>query len=341
MPTFTLFPRGRRQWIRSLSVVLGFILLLFVGGCCMMSMPGRSHEGPLPPLTPEEAGLRDRLAAHVRKLAAEIGERNVENPAALAAAAKYLEQALKDMGYAVATQPFEAAGVTVRNIEVERRGAARAGEIVVVGGHYDSVTGCPGANDNATGAAAVVEIARDFASRTPARTVRFVLFVNEEPPWFQTDRMGSVVYARRCRERGENIVGMLSLETMGYYADAPGTQDYPFPLSLFYPDTGNVIAFVGNVSSRSWVRRCIQSFRGHTAFPSEGAALPGWIAGVGWSDHWSFWEEGVPALEVTDTAPFRYAHYHSHQDTPEKVDFDRLARVTAGIARVVGEVAEE
>ncbi len=212
---------------------------------------------------------------------------------------------------------------------------------MVVGAHYDSVAGTRGANDNASGTAAVLEVARLLAGRDLARTVRFVAFVNEEPPYFKTEQMGSRVYARRSRERGERIVAMLSIETIGYYRDEPGTQKYPFPFSLFYPAEGNFIGFVGNLGSRSLVRRCVGSFRSHAAFPSEGAALPGWITGVDWSDHWSFWKEGYAAVMVTDTAPFRYPWYHDSADTADRLDYERTARVVAGIARVVADLASK
>ncbi|MCI0342050.1 MAG: M28 family peptidase [Planctomycetales bacterium] len=302
-------------------------------------MPGRTHRGPLPPLTEEERALRGRLEGHVRTLAGEIGERSLGRPAGLARAAAYVEAELRGAGHAVASQEHVAGGEKVRNIEAEILGTGAADEIVVVGGHYDSVLGMPGANDNASGTAAVIEVARALAGRKLSRTVRFVAFVNEEPPYFKTEEMGSRVYARRCRERGEKVLAMLSLETIGYYRDEPGSQRYPFPFSLFYPGEGNFIGFVGNLGSRSLVRRCVGSFRSHTAFPSEGGALPGWITGVDWSDHWSFWKEGYPAVMVTDTAPFRYPYYHHPGDTPDRIDYERTARVVAGIARVVVELA--
>ena len=196
------------------------------------------------------------------------------------------------------------------------RGRSTPSEIVIVGGHYDSVAGCPGANDNASGTAAVLALARLFATSAPARTLRFAAFTNEEPPHFQTDAMGSRVCALNCRARSENVVAMLSLETIGFYSDAEGSQSYPPPFSLFYPSKGNFIAFVGNVGSRGLVRRAIRTFRERTPFPSEGAALPGFVPGVGWSDHWSFWREGYQAIMVTDTAPFRYPHYHTARPTP-------------------------
>lgn len=186
---------------------------------------------------------------------------------------------------------------------------------------------------------ATLALARRFADRQPARTVRFVLFVNEESPYFQTEAMGSLVYARECRQRGDNIVAMFSLETIGYYSDRPGSQQYPWPLSAVYPSTGNFIAFVGNIASDHLVKQVVESFRRHAQFPSEGGALPGVIPGVGWSDHWSFWQAGYPALMVTDTAPFRYAHYHSAEDAPDKLDYESTARVVVGLDTVLDEMA--
>jgi hypothetical protein len=325
------------------AVLLALLLLLVIAPPIFLRyatrMPGQSHRGPLPELDPAEAGLRDRLRAHVEAIAGEIGERHVGLYDKLEETAAYVSAQFAAAGHAVAEQTYEAGGRAVRNLEVEVAGGARAGEIVIVGAHYDTVPGSPGANDNTTGVAGVLELARSFAARWPARTLRLVAFVNEEPPWFQTGLMGSTVYARRCRERGEQVVAMLALETIGYYSDRPGSQSYPPPLARYYPDVGNFIGFVGNMSSGRLASRCVESFRRHAAFPSEGTRAPGWIQGLGWSDHWSFWQAGYPAVMVTDTAPFRYPHYHSPADTPEKVDYDRLARVVAGLEKVIAELA--
>ncbi len=306
----------------------------------MIKMPGSSHKGPLPPLTEHEVELRDRLKIHVEALAGKIGERNFWRYEALQESARYIEQTFEAMGYRTGVQEFRFQGKAVRNLEVEVPGHARPDEIIAVGAHYDSVLGCPGANDNATGVAAVLEMARYHFGRKPARTIRFVTFVNEEPPFYLSNNMGSRVYARRARERGEKIVAMLSVETIGYYSDAKGSQRYPIPFSFFYPDTANFIGFVANLSSRNLVRQSIALFRQHTAFPSEGVAAPSWIMGIGWSDHWSFWKEGYPAIMVTDTALFRYGPYHSAQDTPDKIDLDRVARAVAGLSRVVEGLAD-
>ncbi len=304
----------------------------------MTSVPGVSHSGALQPLSAEETALAGNLRRHVAAIASR--EHNMFKPEELEASAGTIEQAFVGLGYAVALQRFQSGPGEARNIEVEVAGGARAGEIVLVGAHYDSVAGAVGANDNGSGVATMIELARLFRHARPERTLRFVAFANEEPPFFQTDAMGSRHYARRSKARGENIVAMFSLETIGWYSERPGSQRYPFPLSFFYPSTGNFIAFVSNLASRPLLHEVIASFRRHAAFASEAVAAPAFIPGVDWSDHWAFWKEGYPALMVTDTAPYRYPHYHTMQDTPDKVDYERLARVVTGLHGMLRELAQ-
>lgn len=329
---------GGGPWV---SFLLRWTLLsvVMLGSQSCMDMPKHSYSGPFRPLSEDEAQLRNRLEEHISVLAGEIAERNIWHFRGLEASARYIERVLTDAGYQVERQEFDVHGRTVANLEAERTGASLEEEIVIIGAHYDSVIGSPGANDNASGVAGVLEIARLLAAVPLSRTVRFVAFVNEEPPFFMTEDMGSRVYAACSRQRGEHITAMLSIETIGYYSEDPGSQRYPFPFSFFYPNTANFIGFVGNVSSRGLVRQTIGTFREHTKFPSEGLAAPQWVPGVGWSDHWSFWKEGYPAIMVTDTALFRYDHYHTPRDTPEKLDYARMARVVTGLARVVGDLA--
>lgn len=305
----------------------------------MMGMPGESWKGPLEPLTPAQAALVPALRKDVEELAGRIGFRNHISHGSLREAAAYVEGRLRAAGLPAARQTYKIGDKDFDNIEASIPGVSVPGEIVVVGAHYDAVIGSPGANDNASGVAALLALAAVFAKERPARTLRFVGFVNEEPPHFQTEAMGSLVCARGCRERNENVVAMVSLETLGCYSDEKGSQSYPAPLSLFYPDRGDFIAFVGNVGSRELVRRAIGEFRKSAKFPSEGGALPGWLPGIGWSDHWAFWEAGYPGIMVTDTAPFRYSHYHGAGDTPDRVDFERLARVVEGLIAVVRDLA--
>jgi Zn-dependent M28 family amino/carboxypeptidase len=305
----------------------------------IVQMPGKSHSGPLPPLTSRERLLRGRLEGHVRMLAETIGERNLWHYPALSAAADYIEQTFARQGYHHESESFPSRGKTVRNIIAEKPGRPGTKAILLVGAHYDTVLGSPGANDNGSGVAALLELAGLFAESDPDCTLRFVAFVNEESPFSRSHEMGSLVHARAARARGERIDAMLSLETIGYYSDRPNSQHYPFPLSYLYPRTADFIGFVGNLGSRTLVRDALRAFRRHAEFPSEGAAVPAWIRGVGWSDHWSFWQAGYPAIMVTDTAFFRYAHYHGAEDTPDKLDYGRMARVVAGLANVVRELA--
>ncbi|MRR58042.1 MAG: M20/M25/M40 family metallo-hydrolase [Deltaproteobacteria bacterium] len=306
----------------------------------MIMLPGSSHKGPLPPMTATEAEAELRLREHVTTLAGTIGERNTRRYQALQRAAEYISGRFASCGFQARGQAYTADGVEVKNIVAEIAGTVRPAEIVIIGAHYDSPPGSPGADDNASGVAALLELARRFSHGKPARTLRFVAFTNEEPPYFLTGLMGSRVYAAGAKRRNEKIVAMLALESIGYYSDAPASQLYPFPFSLFYPDTGNFIGFVGNFGSRSLLRRAIGAFRISTPFPSEGVTSPEFIAGIGWSDHWSFWQEGYPALMVTGTALFRNPHYHQPTDTPNRLDYGRMARVVGGLEQVVREVVK-
>lgn len=302
-------------------------------------MPLKSFGRPLPPLSPTQAALREELRLHVEKLAGEIGERNIGyRPKSLAVAADYIQATLGGSGYEVERQTFEVEGEHCHNVIAESRGRSKPDEIVVIGAHYDSVIGSPGADDNASGTAALLALAGRAELRLPERTLRFVAFANEEPPFFQTEHMGSLVYARRCRERGDQVVALLALESLGYYDIRNGSQKYPLPLGWFYPSRGDFVGFVSRTKDATLVRRCIRLFRERAQFPSEGGALPAALPGIGWSDHWAFWQVDYPALMVTDTAPFRSPHYHTQQDTPDKLDYERFARVIEGLGKVVADL---
>lgn len=275
----------------------------------------------------------EALEAHVKALAGEIGERNVFRPAALQAAADYIGSQWRGQGYQVVPHVYETRGMRCANLEIERKGKVHSHAILLIGAHYDSVVGSPGANDNGSGVAAMLEISRLFAAVEPAMTVRFVAFVNEEPPFFFWKDMGSLVYAEQAKVRGDDIRLMVSLETIGCYSDARGSQGYPALLRFFYPERGNFIAFVSNFQSRRALNRVAAAFRAHSDFPAEHAAAFSWLPGVAWSDHYSFWRQGYRALMVTDTAFYRYPYYHTAEDTPDKLDYPRLAEVTEGLWR--------
>jgi Zn-dependent M28 family amino/carboxypeptidase len=341
MPESTVVSKSKLR----MRILLALLALTIAGVSgwflWVTQMPSRSYRGALPQLTSEELELRDRLSAEVSHLTVDIGDRSFLRPRKLQAAADYLTGSLREQGYTVADLPYLVQGEQVYNIEASLAGTDGSLGQVIVGAHYDSVAGTVGANDNGTGVAAVLEIARLMRQTKVRRTVRFVLFVNEEAPYAQTAEMGSRVYAHQLRQAGVPVSAMISLETIGFYSDEAGSQKYPPVLSLFYPSRGNFIGFVGNTGSRGLVRDSIRSFRESTRFPSEGIAAPGNWRGIGWSDHWSFWQEGYPGIMVTDTALFRYPYYHTPNDTVDRVDFDKTARVVEGVRRVVEELANK
>jgi hypothetical protein len=320
----------------AIALVLLALVLVGVGAYhYMLGVPGTPHQGALPPLTAEERDLAGRLRKHVAAIAA--AEHNVDHYEELEKVALYLETVLEGYGYAPNRQVFTARGKAVRNIDVVLEAPKADPDVIVVGAHYDSARGTPGANDNATGTAAVLELARllhDLKDNAGKR-IRLVLFVNEELPYYGTPEMGSLQFARLLHERGERVVAMYSLETIGYFSDRPGSQKYPAPFGAVFADKGDFIAFVGMLNSRPLVQETMRSFRAHTQFPTIGGVSPGFIPGIAWSDHWSFAQYGFQAVMVTDTAPFRYPHYHRPTDTPDKIDYEKLARVVKGMERVI------
>ncbi|MEZ4443574.1 MAG: M28 family peptidase [Polyangiaceae bacterium] len=331
--------RLARSTARIVAVVA--VVVAALGGWLwydMLRMPGSSFSGELPPLSDAERARATRLERDVKHLA--TGPRILRDRPRMKATADWIADELAATGLVVERHAFDVDGDVAVNVTGTLTGTTE--EIVLLGAHYDTAEHAPGANDNGSGVASLLALARSFAGKRFRRTIRFVAFTNEEPPYFQGEHMGSLVHAARCRERGDAILAMLSLETMGYYSDEPDSQNYPPPFSWLYPSTGNFIAFVGNRGARDLVRAAVGTFRASVAFPSEGAAPPALVQGVGWSDQWSFWQQGYPnAIMVTDTAPFRYVHYHETSDTPDKLDYERLSRVLTGLEAVVGALADD
>lgn len=264
-------------------------------------------------------------------LAAAIGERNVFRPEALSAAEDYIAAVFQDEGFTATRQKYEVNNVRCGNLEVTLPGVSKRKELLLLGAHYDTVAGSPGADDNASGVAALLEIAGLFAATSPAMSVRFVAFVNEEPPFFMTRHQGSAVYAKAARKRGDDIRLMVSLEMLGSYFDTPGSQHYPPLFRWFYPDRGNFLALISDFRSLAATRHMANVFRAHSDFPLEYAGLFRWFPGVAWSDHPPFWRRGYRAVMATDTAYQRYPHYHTAQDTPDKLNYPMLGRATEAL----------
>jgi len=285
--------------------------------------------------------LAARLESSVRRLSADIGERHFRRSHALDAAVSFIREELGRSQVTPVDHDFEVGGRRFTNLEVvvpSRLGAAEAG-CIVVGAHYDTVPGTPGADDNASGVAALLELARQLAHERFDRSLRFVFFPNEEPPFFPDAGMGSAAYAAELRRAAVDVHTMISLEMLGYYSDRPHSQRYPPGLSLLYPNQGNFIGFVSNLRSRKQLRELKRAFTESSDFPCESLAAPEWTVVVGLSDHSSFWKQGYPGLMVTDTAFMRNPHYHQPSDTADTLDFERFAKVTQGLVGAVTRLA--
>lgn len=335
-----------RELKSSKQARLNSIISMLIAAICgyaasILWMPGNSY-GELGSLTDSEKALASTLKQHVEILAGTIGERNLAHYDKLEAAARYIENSLAQSGFTSISQVFEVEGKACRNIEIEFAGTTKKDEILVIGAHYDTAPGTPGADGNGSGVAALLELAKLLKGRTLERTVRLVAFPNEEPPYFRKDAMGSYHWAKAAHERKDKIVGMLALETMGSYSDEPGSQTYPIRGgTLFYPKRGNFIAFVSNQSASVFNRECVGTFRRLVDFPSQGFALPDFVVGVNYSDDWSFNKFGYPATMVTDTAPYRIKTYHQPSDLPDTLNYESMAQVVAGLSRTIGDIAGE
>jgi Zn-dependent M28 family amino/carboxypeptidase len=298
-----------------------------------------------PPLTAREQQTRARLRRDVEMLSEVLGPRNWKHHGALEASARFIEDRLTSLGFSPTAQRYKVFGKEVRNIIAEIPGHhPRAGrDIFLLGAHYDSVE-CPAANDNASGVAGVLEAAHRFAGNSFRRTVRLVFFVNEEPPFYKGNDMGSLRYARLCRQNHERIRGLVNLETVGCYYAGEGSQHYPEhpwidKARRFLPKQGNFVVFTGDFRSARLTFALYRRFKKHTRFPALWFPSPRSVMGPDMSDHWSFWQVGYPGVMVTDTAFMRYPHYHTQNDLPSKMNFDAMTRVTAATIESLADLA--
>src|SRR3990167_3727092 len=283
-----------------------------------------------PPKLPRAPDLAERLTAHVRMLSERIGVRDLAHLQNLLQAEAYIREQWTAAGYTVTAHEYAAHGVPSRNLIAERPGRDPAKPVVIFSAHYDSC-GTPGADDNASGIAVLLELAGLIAGTQPGRTVRFIAFVNEEPPLFRTALMGSRVYARALKQQGGQVEMMVSLEMLGYYSNRVWSQRYPPLYGLGRPPQGDFIGLVGRAGSGPLIKRIAAAFRRGTDFPLQSTTIPEFVPGVTWSDHWSFWQEGYPAAMLTDTAFLRNPHYHASSDTWDTLDYVRMSQLLPGL----------
>ena len=278
------------------------------------------------------------LEAHVRTLVG-FSPRDETYPENLDRAAAWIRRELEDAGGRVEDQPFKTRGAIYRNAVAHFGPENR--ERIVVGAHYDAAGPYPGADDNASGVAGLLELARLLGETPPPGHVELVAFTLEEPPSFTTPAMGSATHAASLKERGVTLRAMIALEMIGYFTDAPGSQSYPRSLlKLFYPTRGNFIGVVGKLGQGALVRRVRNAMRRASPLPVRSISAPVSLPGVDFSDHRSYWDAGYEAVMITDTAFYRNPNYHTEHDTPETLDYGRMAMVVEGIwAAVMSEAA--
>ncbi len=279
-----------------------------------------------------------RLERRVRELVRRFHPRDFGHPENLARAARWVAEELRRTGAAVSEQSYEANGAVYTNVVASFGPETK--DVVIVGAHYDVAGEFPGADDNASGVAGLLELADMISDAPLSRRVELAAYALEEMPFFRTDRMGSAVHARSVAVSGRRVRAMGCLEMIGCFSDEPDSQRFPFPiLRLFYPDRGNFIAVVGNLGGAGTVRRVKRSMREASDLPVHSINAPAWVHGVDLSDHSSFWRRGDPAVMITDTAFYRNPRYHTETDTPETLDYRRMAEVVAGVRQAVLDLA--
>lgn len=325
-------------------MIYAFFLLLILAA--LLAWPVVRIRWFAPAAAPSTAGsdLRgeeSRLYEHVRRLSVGIGSRSFYEYGKLEETKACIRSTLEDMGCRPEMQDYEYAGRLFSNIVVTIGGAGSAGETVIVGAHYDTVQGTPGADDNASAVAILLEMCRVLRKDTPSRTLKLIFFVLEEPPHHNTKVMGSAVFARAAKARGEKIHVMLSLEMLGYFSDAEGGQGFPLPLmNLVYPATPNFLAVVGDGESKTLAKKIKGSMEKSSGIPVETLSASRWVPGVALSDHNSFWKEGYRAVMITDTAFYRNPHYHGPGDTIDTLNFQKMADVLTGLVQAARDLAE-
>jgi len=323
-----------RYFLIALVIIIVFLAysVLKIKFTSSVSAPGSA-------LNPSQDTIR-RLYEHVKHLSVRIGSRSIYDYEKLEATKHYILSYLKDLGYTPILQDYNYNGKAYSNIIVSIKSTEHPGETVVIGAHYDTVYDTPGADDNASSVAVLLEICRALKDFSPRRALKMIFFTLEEPPLFRSKFMGSYIYASEAKARGENISAMVCLEMVGYYDDKEGGQTFPLPfMSTVYPSTPNFIAVVGNLTSRNLVEKIKKSINKSSGIPVETLSTVSFVPGVDFSDHRSFWKMGYPAVMITDTAFYRNPNYHSVKDTIDTLNFNKMSNLLVGLVQVVKDLS--
>ena len=317
-----------------LSLVILIFAFLFFSYWYMMKCEGNWSGEPLEKkMKMELIEIKKSLESDIEYLQ-KLGPRNSENDKSykqLRQCEEWIKERWESQGYIVKKHTFSIREKEYSNLEIEFKGRTLPSEMIIISAQYDTLPDSPGANNNGSGMAILFQLSQLLKKHTPDRTLRLLNFVNEEDPFFGTEMMGSYQYAKSCRQRGEDIRVMLSLDALGIYKDEPGSQRLPFPFSLFYPDRGNFLAFIGNLRSRKYMVEVSRGFKKGSSFPIQAGVAPEWAKGGAWSDHSSFWKFGYPGIMVTDTGGFRSPSHTTQEDTMEKLNFEAMSRIVIGM----------
>ena len=313
------------------------LLAILVLAICVRGMMGCVTQPWVSPATSPQAEIDPAvLERHVRTLAETYHPRSVDDAAQLEAAGDYVLAQLRAAGGSPEIQAYDVDGQRYRNFIV--RYGPSDGPLLVIGAHYDACGSTPGADDNASGTAALIELARLLSSHPPSRPVELVAYTLEEPPYFRTSAMGSARHARELQRQGREVRLMVAIEMIGFFRDGPHTQGFPMAgLGALYPDVGNFITVVGRFGDVRTVRRVKALFLGASDLPVESINAPRGVPGVDFSDHLNYWKLGMPAVMVTDTAFLRNPNYHAATDTPDTLDYGRMAKVVRALYAVAME----
>jgi len=306
-------------WITGVVSLFVFVLWIYI------AQPSFQSSSPV-----ERVIDTDRLREVVQKLSVEFHPRNHANLANLDRCADYLVDQFSETSGKVSVQTFAVAGKTYRNVSCLFEG--QDDSRLIVGAHYDSHGNTPGADDNASGVAGLVELAHLLSDQNLPIDVELVAFTLEEPPYFATAHMGSHHHAKSLQTQGIDVLGMLALEMIGYFSDEPGSQSYPAPvLRLIYPSRGNFIGVIGNLDHRTFTKKIKLGMKGSTDLPVYSISAPSFVPGIDFSDHRNYWEHGYPAAMISDTAFYRNQQYHESGDTWDRLDYEKMGKVVLGV----------
>ncbi len=334
----------RKSLFIKLLLTTGFLLVssLLFSYWFMVKCEGRWDGVPLERQGNVDLGnIRKELGSDLSYMSVGLGPRNAFSYERLQKCAKWIKKRWESQGYVVESNKFSIQGREYENLAIEIKGKKSPEEIIIVSAQYDTLPDSPGANNNASGVAVLFQLSNLLRNFTPDKTIRLIDFVNEEDPFFGTEWMGSFRYAENAYQKHENVKIILSIDSIGIYKDEPGSQKLPFPFSLFYPDRGNFLAFIGDFGSRKYMIKATRGFRRGSAFPIKAGVVPKCVKGAAWSDHVSFWKFGYAGMQITDTGAFRSPYHTTKEDTLEKINLDALSRIVIGMYGSITELAQD